>query len=241
MNGEILLKAAHRSVITPTIFSAMTNPSTPTKRFGSDEESFSEWLTLHRRPVSWALIVLAIIVLGYWYYERSESLKAQRAENAYMQARQSASAGNLPLAVSDLQKVAARYEGTRAGAQASMTLAQTLYQQKKFKDGIAALKKAEAKAPSDFKPSIHVLEADGYEELKDFVTAAEQYKVAATETRFPADKAQYQAAAARDYMAAGKTEDAKAIWTELAKDETGPMAAEAKVRLGELLAKPMTV
>jgi hypothetical protein len=42
-------------------------------------------------------------------------------------------------------------------------------------------------------------------------------------------------------MVAGKTEEAKAIWTELAKDETGPMAAEAKVRLGELLAKPMTV
>ena len=196
---------------------------------------------LHRRGVSWALIVLAIAVLGYWYYERSEALKAQRAENAYLQARQSAAAGNLPLAISDLQKVATRYEGTRAGTQASMTLAQAFYQQKKFKDGIAALKKAEAKASSDFRPSLHVLEADGYEELKDFVSAAEQYKVAAKETRFPVDKAQYQAAAARDYMAAGKTEDAKAIWTELAKDETTPVAAEAKVRLGELLAKPMTV
>jgi tetratricopeptide (TPR) repeat protein len=196
---------------------------------------------LHKRGVSWAVIALAIAVLGYWYYERSETLKAQRGESAYFQARQSAAAGNLPLAISDLQKVAARYDGTGAGAQASMTLAQALYQQKRFKEGIAALKKSEAKAPSDFRSSIHVLEADGYEDLKDFVAAAEQYKVAAKETRFPADKAQYQAAAARDYMVAGKTEEAKAIWTELAKDETGPMAAEAKVRLGELRAKPMTV
>lgn len=219
----------------------MTNPSIPTKRFGADEESFSEWLMLHKRAVSWAVIALAMVVLGYWYYQRSQALKAQRAETAYYQARQSASAGNLPLAVSDLQKVATRYEGTRAGAQASITLAQALYQQKKFKDGIAVLKRAEAKAPSDFRPSIHVLEADGFEELRDFGAAAEQYKLAATATRYPVDKAQYQAAAARDYMAAGKTEDAKAIWTELAKDETGPMAAEAKVRLGELLAKPMTV
>ncbi len=219
----------------------MTNPSIPTKRFGADEESLTEWLMLHKRGVSWAVIALAIAVLGYWYYERSETLKAQRGESAYFQARQSAAAGNLPLAISDLQKVAARYDGTGAGAQASMTLAQALYQQKRFKEGIAALKKSEAKAPSDFRSSIHVLEADGYEDLKDFVAAAEQYKVAAKETRFPADKAQYQAAAARDYMVAGKTEEAKAIWTELAKDETGPMAAEAKVRLGELLAKPMTV
>jgi predicted negative regulator of RcsB-dependent stress response len=219
----------------------MTNPSIPTKRFGADEESFSEWLMLHKRAVSWAVIALAIVVLGYWYYQRSQALKAQRAETAYYQARQSATAGNLPLAVSDLQKVATRYEGTPAGAQASITLAQALYQQKKFKDGIGVLKRAEAKAPSDFRPSIHVLEADGFEELRDFGAAAEQYKLAATATKYPVDKAQYQAAAARDYMAAGKTEDAKAIWTELAKDETGPMAAEAKVRLGELLAKPMTV
>ncbi len=219
----------------------MTNPSIPTKRLGADEESFTEWLMLHKRELTWAVIALAVVILGYWYYQRSEALKAQRAETAYFQARQSSAAGNLPLAVSDLQKVATRYEGTRAGAQASMTLAQALYQQQKFKEGIAALKKAEGKAPSDFRPSVHVLEAAGYEELKDFVAAAEQYKVAATETRFPDDKAQYQAAAARDYMAGGQPEDAKAIWTELAKDDTGPMAAEAKVRLGELLAKPMTV
>jgi tetratricopeptide (TPR) repeat protein len=219
----------------------MTNPSIPTKRLGADEESFTEWFMVHKREVSWAAIAVAIVVLGYWYYERSEALKAQRGEAAYFQARQSAAAGNLPLAVSDLQKVATRYEGTRAGAQASMTLAQAFYQQKKFKEGIAALKKAEAKAPADFKPSIHVLEAGGYEELKDFVTAAAQYEAAAKETRYPADKAQYQAAAATNYMAAGKTDEAKALWTELAKDETGPMAAEAKVRLGELLAKPMSV
>ena len=218
----------------------MTNPSIPTKRLGADEESFTEWFMLHKREVSWAIIALAIVVLSYWYYERSESLKAQRAETAYFQARQSAAAGNLPLAVSDLQKVATRYEGTRAGAQASMTLAQALYQQQKFKEGIAALKQAEAKAPSDFRASIHVLEAAGYEELKDFVTAAAQYKLAAKETRFPDDKTQYQAAAARDYMAAGKTEEAKAIWTELAKDDTSPVAAEAKVRLGEIQAKPMS-
>jgi len=219
----------------------MTNPSIPTKRLAADEESFSEWFMLHKREVSWAVLIVAIAVLGYWYYERSQALKAQRAETAYFQARQSAAAGNLPLAISDLQKVAARYEGTRAGTQASITLAQAFYQQKKFREGIAALKKAEAKSPADFRPSIHVLEAGGYEELKDFVAAAEQYKLGAKETRFPVEKAQYQAAAARDYMVAGKTEEAKAIWTELAKDETGPLAAEAKVRLGELLAKPLTV
>ena len=218
----------------------MTTPNIQTKSRYADEDSLTEWATLHKREVTWAVIALAVIILGVWYYERSQTLRAQRAETQYFQARQAAATGNVLLAASDLQKVATRYEGTRAGAQAALTAAQLMYDQKKYKEGIAALEKAEAKAPDDFKASIHVLEAGGYEELKDFVSAASQYKLAATATRFPADKAQYQAAAARDYMAAGKRDEAKAIWTELAKDDTGPMASEAKVRLGEVSAKPMT-
>ncbi|HEX9249394.1 MAG TPA: tetratricopeptide repeat protein [Gemmatimonadaceae bacterium] len=219
----------------------MTTPNIPVrKRSGADEESLTEWFMLHKREVTWAAVALAIIVGGVWFYERSQSIKAQRAEAAYFQARQSAASGN-PLAVSDFQKVASRYEGTSAGTQAALTLAQMLYDRQKFKEGLAVLKKAETKASRDFRPSIHVLEAAGYEEQKDLTTAAEQYKLAAEVTRFPADKAEYQAAAARDYMAAGKTDQAKAIWTALAKDDTGPVSAEARVRLGELEAKPLKI
>ncbi len=217
----------------------MTTPNIPTKSRYKDDDSLSEWVMVHKREVTWGLIALAALVLGVWYYERSRTLLAQRAESQYFQARQAAATGNVLLAASDLQKVATRYEGTRAGAQAALSAAQLMYDQKKYKEGVAAIEKAGAKAPDDFKASMHLLEAGGYEELKDFLSAAGQYKLAATATRFPADKAQYRAAAARDYMAAGKGEEAKAIWTELAKDEAGPMAAEAKVRLGELTAKPM--
>src|SRR6266566_6603343 len=218
----------------------MTSPNIPARqRYGSDNESIGDWVLLHKREVSWAVLALAVILAGFWFYQRSQAIKSQRAEAAYFQARQSAAAGNLPLAISDFQKVVNRYEGTRAGAQAALSLAQTLYDQKKFKEGIAALKKAEAKAPQEFKASIHVLAAAGYEELKDFIYAVGEYKMAAQATRFPADKAEYQASAARNLMTAGKTEEAKAIWTELAKDEATPAAAEARVRLGEVEAKPM--
>jgi predicted negative regulator of RcsB-dependent stress response len=220
----------------------MTTPNIPArKRSGADEETMTEWLMIHQREVAWSVVAIAIIVGGFWYYGRSQAIKAQRAEAAYFQARQSAAAGNLPLAVSDLQKVVSRYEGTSAGTQAALTLAQTFYDQKKFKEGVDVLKAAEAKAPADFKASVHVLEAAGYEELKNLVAAAEQYKLAAQVTRFPVDKSEYLASAARDYMAAGKTEEAKAIWTDLVKDETAPTAAEARVRLGELAAKPVKI
>jgi len=220
----------------------MTTPNAPVrKRYGADEESLTDWFMLHARQVTWGAVALAVIVGGFWFYKRSQSIRAQRAETAYFQARQSAAAGNLPLAISDLQKVVARYEGTQAGAQASLSLAQAFYDQKKYKEGIDALKKTESKAPADFQASVHVLEAAGYEELKNYSAAAEQYKLAASVSRFPADKAQYQASAARTYTAAGKTNEANAIWMDLAKDESGPMAAEARVRLGELRARPMKI
>jgi len=218
----------------------MTTPNVrPGIRYDS-EDSFSDWFVRNKTWVSWALLALAVGIAGLWFYQRSRALRQQNAEKAYFQARQSAAAGNLPLAASDLKKVATRYEGTRPGTQAALLLAQSLYDQKKHKEGIAELDKVLSSAPKDFVASIHALKANGYEELKDFVLAADGYKAAASATKFPAEKAQYQAAAARSYMSGGKPAEATAIWAELAVDETSPLAAEARVRLGEIAAKPMT-
>ncbi len=202
----------------------------------------SDWFTLHKRELTWALLALAILFGGLWFYRRSQTIKATRAEGAYFQARRSAAEGNLPLAVTELQKVANRYEGTRSGTQARLFVAQLLYQQKKYKEGVAELKKAESKAGAeDLLPSIFVLQATGYEELKDFTAAAEQYKKASAATDFSAEKEQFLAAAARAFTAGGKTAEAIAIWTSLAENDAGVMAAEARVRLGELTAKPMKI
>jgi len=219
----------------------MTAPNPPARRYGADEESISEWFLAHKREIGWVALALVVLVGGVWFYERSRSIKGQRAETAYFQARQSMVTGNPAAAVTDLQRVVTRYEGTQAGAQAALTLAQAQYDQKKYKEGIDGLKKAESKAPDNFKASFAVLEAAGYEELKDFASAAEAFKRAASLSRFPADKTQYQAAAAKDYAAAGKVAEAKAIWADLAKEEGSPMAAEARVRLGELAAAPMKI
>ncbi len=220
----------------------MTTPNTQARKRGAaDEESITEWFTEHGREVTWTVIGIAIIAGGFWFYERSQSIKTQRAETAYFQARQSLEAGNAPLGISDLQKVSSRYEGTPAGTQAALTLAQAYYDQGKFKEGISALQKVEGKAPSEFKASIHVLEAAGFQGQKDFVKAAEQFKSAADATKFPADKAEYQASAARNYQLGGKTAEAIAIWKDLVKNENAAVAGEARVRLGELEAKPMNV
>lgn len=220
----------------------MTTPNAPArKKYGADEEGIAEWVRDHNRELTWTVTALVVIVGGFWFYQRSQAIKSQRAETAYLQARQAVEAGNLPLGVSDLQKVVNRYEGTAAGSQAAMTLAQALYDSNKFKEGVAALKKVEGSVPSEFKASIHVLEAAGYEGLKDFASAAEQFRQASDATKFPADKSEYLASAARDYQAAGNIKAAIGIWQELVKNENPGVAGEARVRLGELEAKPMTV
>ena len=220
----------------------MTTPNVPArKKYGADEEGIAEWFRDHSRELTWTVTALVVIVGGFWFYERSQAIKGQRAETAYLQARQAVEAGNLPLGVSDLQKVVNRYEGTAAGSQAAMTLAQALYDSNKFKEGVAALKKVEGSVPSEFKASIHVLEAAGYEGLKDFANAAEQFRQASDATKFPADKAEYLASAARDYQAAGNIKAAIGIWQDLEKNENPGVAGEARVRRGELEAKPMTV
>ena len=220
----------------------MTSPNTqPRKKYGADEEGIAEWFRDHTRELTWGVIGLAVIVGGVWFYERSQSIKSQRAETAYFQARQAVEAGNLPLGVSDLQKVVTRYDGTAAGTQAALTLAQALYDQGKFKEGIDALKKAEGKASNEFKASVHVLEAAGYEGVKDFANAAAQFKAASDVTQFPADKAEYLSSAARNYQTAGNTKAAIGIWQDLVKNENPAVAGEARVRLGELTAKPMQV
>ncbi len=209
----------------------------------ADEDSFVEWMALHKNALGWAALAVVIAVGGGWFYERSESLKAERAETAYYQARQEAAAGNAQLAMSDLKKLTERYPKTRAGVQGRIFMAQMDLDQKKFKEGIAALKSAEDAVGSgdDFAASIHMLEANAYEELKDFVNAADQYRLAAETSKFPNDKNRYRAYQARALMGAGKRAEALAIWEDLAKDSASPFALEAKLRIGELEASPAKV
>jgi thioredoxin-like negative regulator of GroEL len=200
----------------------------------------SDWLQLHSRQVSWAAIGLVAVVGGGWFYARSQSLKAERAERAFSSAEQSIASGNLPLAESDLRKMITRYDGTPASMQAQLVLTQLLYEEGKYADGVAALKTAVPKLGSskDFGASAHLLMASGYEQMRKFADAATEYEAAATAARFDPDRQRYQSSAAESYLLAGRKDDAKRIWTVLAADSKGTVAGEARVRLGELLAAP---
>lgn len=214
-----------------------TRPADP--GFQADRsETAAEWLVLHKQRVIIGIVALAIVFGGAWFYRRSNQIKAERAEGAYFQARQTMAQGNAPLALTDLRNVTTRYKGTSGAAQAALTIAQILYDQGKYREGIAELDKASRFRPDDLAASIHVMRAVGHEGLRQFDQAASEYQEAAELTRFPNDAAAFKASAARAFTAGGKPDAARAIWAELAAEPEGSMVSEARVRLGELTAKP---
>jgi predicted negative regulator of RcsB-dependent stress response len=203
-------------------------------------QSFAEWMQANSRPVGIAAAVVVLAAIGYWFYMRSAEIKRQNADRGLNQAKQSLAAGNPALAESDLQKVAVRYKGTPAGAQAAMILAQLEYDQGKYADGLKALEpyQSGSAAGPNLAP-VWSLTGDGQLVSGKPAEAASSYQKAADATALPGEKSIYLSKSARALMVAGKNEDARALWEKLAND---PMALsvrnEAEVRLGELSVKP---
>src|SRR5688500_16533809 len=120
-------------------------------------ESAAEWLVLHKQRVLMGVAAIAILFAGAWFYRSMGQKKAERAESAYFQARQAMASGNAPLALTDLRNVTTRYEGTPGAAQAALTIAQILYDQGKFREGMAELEKVAGSRPEEMAPAVHVM------------------------------------------------------------------------------------
>lgn len=202
-------------------------------------ESIFEWLHVNSRLVGIAVAVVAVAAIGGWLYTRNQAGKELRAQQTLQSAEQSLVQGNTPLAETDLQKLISTQSGTAGASQGAMLLAQTYYDKGEYQKGIDALEKSGA-ARKEFEAPAEALLADGYSQLGKYPEAAAHYKNAAEVTRFQNDRVGYLADAARNFMAAKDTAQARQLWQEVLKDESGVYASEARVRLGELTARPMT-
>ena len=199
-------------------------------------DSLAGWFQSNQKLVSIGIGAIAAVGIGAFVWKKSADTKIDNAERAFFQA-QTAAAQNPTTAAAELEKVATRYAGTSAGDRAALLSAQSLMTQGKTAD---ALKKLDALAAGGgtarLGATLQTLLAAAYENLNKPGEAAKAY-LAAASTSFGDAKAQRQADAARAYMAAGNAVESIKLWTELAKDERGPLAAEAHIRLGELVVK----
>ncbi len=199
-----------------------------------DADSLLETIKLRQREIIVGAIVIVLIAGGAYLWRESVIKKDERAERALNTASSSYFSGNKALAQSDLEKLVDRYSGTSAGTQGAMLLSQILFENGKWDDGIKRLEAVKGASASRFGASIEGLIAGGYADEKKYDDAAKHYLVGAEKSEFPADKDLFRAEAARVLSLAGRKEDARRIWAELASRADSPAVGEAKIRLGEL-------
>jgi len=201
-------------------------------------EAVMEWIQFHSREVMWGIVTVAVVAGGFWFYRLQQATQARNAAAALNQAEQSVANQNLPLAKSQLEAMIKRYPATSSGKVGMYILAQVHYQVGEYQQGIDALKPLTDGDDPYFTAGALSLVAGGYEQLKKYPEAAAAFQKAAASYKYESEKAVALASAARDLLLAGKVDDAKAIYRQLAADPEGFGAAEARVRLGEMEAKP---
>ena len=202
-------------------------------------QTFLDWTRINSRAITIGALTVAVAAGVYFFIARSRAIESENAAKALMNAKQSMSSGNLPLAQSDLQKVFSRYGSTSAGVEAAMLLAQIDFDAGKAQDGLNILQKArESRAASTTQSTLLSLEGDGYAQLHKLGDAAKKYEDGAAATNFETERAYLLAKAARTYGDAGDTTKARQIWERLVTDpKAKAVAGEARVRLGELSAQ----
>ena len=84
----------------------MTTPTLEAPVREPKAESFLDWFRINSRLVGAAVAVVVAVAFGFWFYNRSAVMKAENADKKLLAAKQSIGSGNMPLAQSDLKKVA---------------------------------------------------------------------------------------------------------------------------------------
>ncbi len=215
----------------------MTKSTDSSRLSGLDSESLADTLLTYQRPILIGAIVVAAGVLGGWLWMRSAQIREERASEAYQSAEAAFTSGNRPLAQSELERLVTRFSGTASGSQSAMLLAQLLYEQSKFAEGIAQLETALRGAPKAMRPGIHALIAGGQEGAGKPLDAAAAYGRASAATPFEVEKDQYRMEQARTLANGGDRAGAEAIYRSISGREDSSYGAEARLRLGELTSR----
>jgi predicted negative regulator of RcsB-dependent stress response len=206
-------------------------------KIGEREIDFGALWDKNRKAILGTVGALAVVAGGLWFWTASRTLKEERAEIAFSTAEQTFYSGNFQLAATELERVVARYSGTKAGVRATMLLARTRYGEKRHTDGVELLREVVGSgAARPYRAPIHALIASGLENQQQFSEAAEAYRQAAASAATEFDTYLYEADQARALASGGQKEEALVIWRRHAARESAPTASEARLRIGELSA-----
>ena len=199
-------------------------------------ESFVDWFHINSRWITIGAIVVAAVAFGVWFFERKDLNETISADKQLVVAKQSLNSGNAPLAEADLKKVADRYSDKAAGAEAGILLGQLRMERGDYSGAVTGLRDLTGKVSSGPNAAtVRGLLGDGLAQLDKPADAAVEYEKAATATTMANEKSFWQSKAARAYLAAGKTVEARKLYEVLAtRTDNEAVSTEAHVRLGEL-------
>jgi predicted negative regulator of RcsB-dependent stress response len=199
-------------------------------------ESFVDWFQINSRLITIGAIAVAAIAFGVWFVQRKSLNETISSDKQLITAKQSLSSGNAPLAEADLKKVMDRYPNKPAGAEAGMMLAQLRLDRGDNANAVAVLRElADKVTKGPNAAAVRGLLGDALIQSDKPAEGAVELEKAAELTAMPNEKAWLQSKAARAYMTAGKTAEAKKLLEVLAgQTENEALSTEAHVRLGEL-------
>jgi predicted negative regulator of RcsB-dependent stress response len=201
-----------------------------------EELNLEEWTTQNWRKLAIgggiAVVVALVVFLFVWSGRRKEAFAAQEL----MQARNTAEAGNLPLASSDLTRLIDRFGGTHSADEAMILLTQIRLVQNQRDLAVTGLQEfVRSRHDHSVQASAYALLGAGLEDQGKPRDAGEAYRQASNHADRDFLKAQYLLDAGRSYAVARDSAAAKNAYGEvLERFPRLDQAAEARVRMAEL-------
>ncbi len=194
------------------------------------------WYRDRNRLLAAGAILAAVVAAATWFVVTSGKRKEEFASRSLSQARETAEAGNLPLASSELQKLIQTYKGTDAANEAVITLNEVRLVNGQGELAAVGLRDFLATKPA----TRYVAPANGLlgaslENSAKWSDAGDAFSRASQAADVEYLKAHYLLDAGRAYTQAGKKEQAIAAYrTIIDKFPKSSSVTEAKVRLAEL-------
>jgi tetratricopeptide (TPR) repeat protein len=219
-------------VKTPTVKASATIPPAT----GDERSPTLAWLERHQKPLSYGAVILAVVLLGGWFYMETGKRKAIAGNDALDRARAAFESGNLPAASTEFQRIAQSFGGTDAGFQAELALNEVRLTSGQAQLAVDELRKfAERNPPAFYGSGANLLMGAGLENLGKYDEAVAAYRRAAELAAEDYRQIEALVAAARASRLAGKeTEAVEILRGVVSKYPTDtPGVAEAEVRLAE--------
>jgi TolA-binding protein len=214
----------------------MATSVAPTSRETAGTAPPAPWYRDRNRQLIVLGIVVALVAAVTWFVITSGKRKEEFASRSLSQARETAEAGNLPLASSELQKLIQTYKGTDAANEAVITLNQVRLVNGQGELAAVGLRDFLATKPA----AKYVAPANGLlgaslENSAKWADAGDAFSKASAAADVEYLKAHYLLDAGRAYAQAGKKDAASAAYrTIIDKFPKSSSVTEAKVRLAEL-------